>query len=61
MKSDIDGTLDMDETVDVIASGYEWVCPKCEHYNTEIEYTEQVQCSVCRRVFETNPPEHALG
>ena len=40
MKSDIDGTLDIDETVDVIASGYEWTCPKCEHFNTEIEYTE---------------------
>ena len=59
--TDIDGTLDMSRTVDVIASGYEWICPKCEYFNKEIEHTEQVQCNQCRRVFETNPPEHALG
>lgn len=61
MKSDIDGTLDISEMVDVIASGYEWICPKCEHFNTEIEYTEQVKCSMCERVFLTSPPEHAMG
>lgn len=61
MKSDIDGTLDISETVDIIASGYEWICPKCEHFNTEIEYTKQVQCNQCERVFLTDPPEHAMG
>jgi len=61
MENDIDGTLDISETVDIIASGYEWVCPKCEHYNTEIEHAYQVQCNLCERVFETNPPEHAYG
>lgn len=59
--NDIDGTLDMSETVDIIASGYEWVCPKCEHFNREIEHTEQVQCEMCERVFETNPPDHAYS
>lgn len=61
MKADIDGTLDISETVDIIASGYEWVCPKCEHFNMEIEYTEQVRCFLCERVFETNLPFHAMG
>ena len=59
--NDIDGTLDISEMVDVIASGYEWTCPKCERFNTEIECTIQVQCYICERVFETNPPEHAIG
>lgn len=61
MENDIDGTLDLSETVDIIASGYEWICPKCEKFNTEIEITEQVKCSDCGRVFETNPAEHAYG
>jgi len=25
------------ELVDLIASGYEWICPKCNAFNTEIE------------------------
>jgi len=28
--------------VDMIASGYEWICPGCECYNREIEITKQV-------------------
>lgn len=60
MKSDIDGALNISDTVDIIAKGYEWICPKCEFLNTEIEYTKQVQCFICERVFETNPPKHAM-
>ncbi len=60
-KNDIGGTLDMSETVDLIASGYEWICPKCEHFNTEIEITTQVKCNQCERVFLTNPAEHCFG
>ena len=49
------------ETVDIIASGYEWICPKCGRFNTEIEITETVICEGidCRAELETNPPEHA--
>lgn len=32
--------------VDMIASGYEWTCPRCEKLNTECEYTETVTCCV---------------
>lgn len=49
------------ETVDIIASGYEWICPACDTLNKEMEYTEQVNCGnpQCFTEFETNPPEHA--
>lgn len=46
--------------VDIIASGYEWICPVCEHLNNEIEVTEKVTCK-CGKVFYTNPAEHAEG
>lgn len=48
-------------TVDVIASGYEWICPKCKFLNRDEEYKTKVTCGKCKRKYETNPPEHALG
>lgn len=47
------------ENVDIIASGYEWICPECGEYNTEIEITETVNCCYCDTIFDTNLPEHA--
>ena len=49
--------------VDIIASGYEWICPNCEHYNREIEATATVRCEnpECLATFATTPPEHATG
>lgn len=47
------------ETVDMIASGYEWICPECETLNKEIEWTENVTCEQCGRIYETELPEHA--
>ena len=52
---------DEPETVDLIASGYEWDCPHCDAPNREIEITERVTCSECKHTYETNPPEHAYG
>lgn len=49
------------ETVDIIASGYEWVCPNCETLNDEIEVKEDVKCKRCGDYFVTNCPEHAIG
>lgn len=50
------------KTVDLIASGYEWICPKCAYVvNREIEITETVQCRKCKQVYETNPAEHAYA
>mgnify|MGYP001566596819 CR=1 FL=1 len=47
--------------VDLIVSGYEWICPTCDMPNTEIEATEHVTCWKCGKTFETHPPEHAYG
>lgn len=47
--------------VDIIASGYEWICPDCETLNREIEINETVKCVCCDAEFETNPPEDAFG
>jgi uncharacterized CHY-type Zn-finger protein len=49
------------ESVDLIASGYEWCCPECEHLNKVIEYKEIVECTVCKKSFSSNYPEHAIG
>ena len=48
-------------TVDIIASGYEWICPHCKTHNTEIEILEIVVCRDCNDWYETNPAEHAYG
>lgn len=64
MGKDIDGTLDLSETVDVDEVFGTWTCPKCEHQNSEMSPEDtgtQVQCHICKRVFLTNPPEHAIG
>lgn len=47
--------------VDIIASGYEWVCPDCETFVREIGLTETVECPCCGAKFETAPSEHAYG
>lgn len=47
------------DTVDIIASGYEWRCPKCNTLNKELDCTSIVECSTCWIEFETNPPDHA--
>ncbi len=49
------------EQVDIIASGYEWICPECNAFNTEIEIREFVTCGECDADFTTAPPEHAIG
>jgi len=49
------------ESVDLIASGYEWICPNCDYPNHEIEITESVDCKDCGNWYKTNPAEHAHG
>lgn len=49
------------EAVDLVASGYEWVCPCCEELNHEIEVTEHVICPHCNVRYSANPPEHAYS
>lgn len=47
------------EKVDMITSGYEWTCPKCEMVNHEIEIMEEVLCGFCSTTFKTDGAEHA--
>ncbi len=51
------------DNVDIVASGYEWVCPICETLNKEISCTEVVICLKrdCKKSFFTNLPEHCIG
>jgi hypothetical protein len=53
------GKYETGKSVDMIAIGYEWICPNCEEYNKEIKITEKVSCTSCNEVCKTNPPEHA--
>lgn len=53
--------LKQEPTVDIIASGYEWICPHCKMHNTEIEILEIVVCQDCKDWYLTNPAEHACG
>ena len=45
----------------MVAAGYEWICPKCEKPNCEIEITETVCCVKCNVEFETDGAEHAYS
>lgn len=49
------------ETVDVIASGYEWVCPGCNELVKQIEYKQELECPFCGKEFKAGLPEHAMG
>ena len=47
------------ESVELIASGYEWECPECEWLNLEIEITEIVTCMKCNKKFRVDNHYHA--
>lgn len=49
------------ESVELIASGYEWTCPHCDNLNREIELNEEVECEECGRTFSTGEAHHAFG
>lgn len=53
----------MEEPVDIIASGYEWICPICEILHKIIEYphSQHVHCERCGNTFYVDLPEHAMG
>ena len=48
------------ESVELIASGYEWSCPDCDMENHEIEVTEKVVCSGCKKEFDVSDYNHAM-
>ena len=49
------------ESVELIASGYEWVCPECDTLNKEIEVTKTVKCKKCHTTFEVQDYAHAIA
>lgn len=49
---------------DIVASGYEATCPRCEtlcHLIAVPRYEEAVFCSGCQQPFQTTLPEHAYA
>ena len=47
------------ESVELIASGYEWICPNCDCNNHEIGVEEMVVCKDCEEQFEVKEYYHA--
>ena len=48
-----------EDSVEMIASGYEWTCPKCEALMQEIEITPKVKCHDCSTVYNVDDYHHA--
>ena len=48
------------EKVDIIAAGYEWLCPKCEHLNKDPEIYSEICCQSCEELFDVGSIEHAF-
>lgn len=54
-------TLDQ---VEIVASGYEFECPKCSTYNTLVEIPidgRAVECRKCKTRFSVSEADHAIG
>ncbi|HEY9764537.1 MAG TPA: hypothetical protein V6D07_18565 [Trichocoleus sp.] len=47
-----------EETVSLIASGYDWTCPSCGHNNNETESEEKVSCANCEKEFQVDSVDH---
>jgi hypothetical protein len=45
-------------SVDMVASGYEFMCHECGEITAVIEWSEIVQCQGCCCTFRANVPEH---
>lgn len=49
------------ETVSIIASGYEWDCPRCgnDHQLSAYPRNQFVQCECCEQEYQLDLPDHA--
>lgn len=56
-----DNDTETGETVSLIASGYEWTCPKCDTLNNEIKTRENVTCRHCGASWPVDSYDHAEG
>ena len=50
----------LENRVDLIASGYEFICPSCNGFNTEMGIKEIVTCEFCNKSYETREIHHAF-
>lgn len=50
-----------ENTIIMVASGYDWVCPTCKAKNHEIETVLDVECENCGAEFEVWEWVHAGG
>lgn len=63
-KYEVDDNLILDESADLIASGYEATCPGCQAIMKLIEVPKSdhlVYCNRCTMWFDTELPEHAYA
>jgi hypothetical protein len=58
-RSQMSKTRRPNKTVELIASGYEWTCPRCEDFQREIEAKAKVTCGKCNTEFATDAPQQA--
>ncbi len=49
------------KSVELIASGYEWCCPKCNSCQREIEISYTVKCRKCETRYDVADFNHAFG
>lgn len=47
------------ESISMIASGYEWICPNCDDFQKEIEIVQEVKCRNCGAEYEVSEVSHA--
>jgi len=47
------------DSVELIASGYEWVCPRCDQFHRIMETVEEVECQRCHWRYEVGDIHHA--
>ena len=53
--------IEEEDSVYLIASGYEWECPHCAALNKEIEIHKTVKCLECGKEFEVDNADNAWG
>ena len=61
MDIELDDIVETENEVELIASGYEWICPNCEEFNKEIEITEFVTCDKCNQEYKVQDYYHAYN
>lgn len=48
------------DDIELVASGYEWYCPKCNEMNNIPEVTEIVTCEKCNQLYATGYYHHVI-